>query len=202
MKNLLLSAVCILALSSCIGVESRISLNNDGTGTLQLDYRISRFMKDLDVGKEEKQLPLPVSREDFERAVAAAPGLKLAALSQREDEQDVRIEARIEFDRPESVNALGREDQMGLSFSSGSGQRTFRQQVYRGRNFEGLSPESLQLLETFFAGYELSYRITAPAPILQHSGGELSADRRSLSFKTTIPELMGSREERVLEVVW
>jgi hypothetical protein len=91
---------------------------------------------------------------------------------------------------------------MAVSFSAADGKHVFRQQVYRGRNFEEISPETLQMLETFFDGYVLSYLITAPAPILKHSGGELSVDKRSLSYKTTIPQLLKSGDRVILEVVW
>ena len=202
MKRLLLVVICVLTLTSCIGIESRISLKDDGSGTLQLAYRVSRFMKDLDTAEETRALPLPVTREDFQRTVDAAKGLRLASLRQWEDEQDVHIEARLDFDRTEALNAIGREDQTGLSFSAADGKHIFRQQVYRGRNFEEISPETLQMLETFFDGYALSYLITAPAPILKYSGGELSADKRSLSYKTTIPQLLKSGDRVTLEVVW
>jgi len=193
-KRLLLPALFAAALSSCIGVQSQISLGRDGSGTLRLSYRISQFLR------ESQDLPLPVSREDFQRAVAAAPGLRLEALSQREDEQDVTIEARIAFDRVEALNALG--DRLGLSYGEQGGRRVFRQRLYPGQPPGGISAESLKLVETFFQGYEVSLELSSPAPILSHSLGTLSEDRRSLRYQTTIPELLKQKDEVTLEVTW
>ena len=196
MKRLFLPLLVVVCLSSCIGIESQIGLNQDGSGTLRLDYRISQFMR------EDRSLPLPVSREDFQRAVDAAPGLKLLSLSQREDENDVYISARLSFDKIESLNALGVPDQIGLAYSVEGGKHVLRQQVYRGSQAEGISADSMKMIETFFQGYELSYQISAPAPIQSAAGGTLSADKRSMSYKTAIPELLKQKDKVVLEITW
>ena len=196
MKRLFLPLLVVVCLSSCIGIESQIGLNQDGSGTLRLDYRISQFMR------EDQSLPLPLSREDFQRAVNAAPGLKLISLSQREDENDIHISARLSFDRIDSLNALGDADQIGLAYSEEGGRHVLRQQVYRGSQAEGLSADSMKMIETFFQGYELSYQISAPAPIQSATGGTLSPDKRSLTYKTTIPELLRQKDEVLLEITW
>ncbi len=202
MKKLLLPILAVALLSSCIGIDSQISLQNDGSGTLLLNYRISQLMKNLDVAKSDWHLPLPVSREDFQRTVDSISGLKLLSLAQREDERDVLIDARLGFTGVQAINSLGKEGQIELSFSNEGGLHIFRQQIYRGRSLEEISPESLQMIQTFFEGYELSYRVTAPAAIKRHSLGELSPDQRSVSYKTSVADLLKSGEKQVLEVAW
>jgi hypothetical protein len=202
MKKLLLPIMAAVLLSSCIGIDSQIALQNDGSGTLLLSYRISQLMKNLDVAKSDRHLPLPVSREDFQRTVDSIPGLKLLSLSQREDERDVLIDARLAFTGVQAINNLGKEGQIELSFSNEGDLHVFRQQIYRGRGMEEISPESLQMIQTFFEGYELSYRVTAPAAIKKYSLGELSEDQRSVSYKTSVADLLKSGEKQVLEVAW
>ena len=194
MKRLLLPALCVAALSSCIGIQSQISFDRDGSGTVQLSYRICQFLRD------DPDLPLPASREDFRRAVAGAPGLRLEALSQREDEQDVTIEARLAFDRVEALNALG--GQLGLSYAAQGDSRVFRQRLYAGQPPGGLPEESLKMVETFFQGYEISLELSSPVPISSCSLGQLSEDRRTLRYRTTIPELLKHRDELTLEITW
>ena len=75
MKRLLLPALFAVALSSCIGVQSQLSLGRDGSGTLRISYRVAQFLR------EGQGLPLPASREDFQRAVEAEPGLSRRARS-------------------------------------------------------------------------------------------------------------------------
>lgn len=194
MIRLLLPALCAAALCSCIGVQSQISLERDGSGTLRLSYRICQFLR------EDRELPLPLSGEDFRRAAAGAPGLRLEAIDQREDEQDVTIEARLTFDRIEALNALG--GQLGLSYAEQAGSRVFRQRLYAGQPAGGLPEESLRMAETFFQGYEVSLELSSPVPIRSCSLGQLSEDRRTLRYRTTIPELLKHKDEVTLEITW
>lgn len=202
MKRLLFSILVLVSLTSCIGIDTQVSMRDDGSGSLQLDYRISQFMKNLDVAKSDWHLPLPVSREDFQRTVDSIPGLRLVSLAQKEDERDVFINSRIDFDRVEAVNAIGKDGQIELSYSQEGDLHVFRQQIYRGSSLEGISQESLRMVETFFEGYALSYRVLAPATIKSHSLGELSEDKRSVSYRTTVADLLKSGEKKVLEVAW
>jgi hypothetical protein len=194
MKRFLLTTLSVLSLCSCIGIHSQISLGRDGSGTLRLDYRISRFFK------EGRNLPLPVSRDELQRAVEATPGLKLEVVSEREDDQDCYIAARIGFDRVDALNALA--SQPGLSYAVQENSYTFRQRVYAGQPAGGISAESLKLIETFFQGYELFFELNAPAPIKAHTLGELSEDGRSVRYKTTIAELLKQKDEVAMEVTW
>jgi hypothetical protein len=194
LKWLFLPALCAAALSSCIGVQSQLSLERDGSGTLRLSYRICQFLR------EDRELPLPLSGEDLRRAVAGAPGLQLESLSQREDEQDLTIEARLAFDRVESLNALG--GQLGLSYSEQGEGRVFRQRLHSGQPPGGLPAQWLRMAEAFFQGYEVSLELSSPVPIRSYSQGQLSEDRRTLRYRTTIPELLKRKDELTLEVAW
>jgi hypothetical protein len=194
LKSLLFPALFAVALSSCIGVQSQLSLGRDGSGTLRISYRIAQFLR------ESQGLPLPASREGFQQAVAAVPGLRLEALSQREDEQDLILEARLGFQRVEDLNGLG--DRLGLSYQTEEDRRVFRQRLYAGAAAGGLSAESLGMLETFFPGYEVSLELSSAAPIRSHSLGQLSEDRRVLRFQTTLLELLRQQDAVTLEVAW
>jgi hypothetical protein len=193
-RRILLPALLAVALSSCIAIQSQLSLGRDGSGTVRLSYRVSQFLR------EQQGLPLPASSEDFQRALASAPGLRLEALSQREDEQDVTLEARIAFDRVEDLNALG--GQLGLAYVVEGERRVFRQRLYPGQPAGGISAESLRMIETFFPGYEVSLELSSPVPIRSYSLGQLSEDRRILRYRTTIAELLKQNNEVILEVTW
>ena len=200
---LLLVALGLSALfTSCIGIESRLVLRSDGSGTLVLSYKVSQFMKNIDVGREDKRLPLPLSEEDFRRTVDGIEGLRLADLQQREDEENVHIRAQLEFDSLNALNGLSREPGLGLSLAAAGEGTVFRQVISPGTEPEELSEDSLAMIEEFFAGYELAYRVTAPAPVKRHSLGELSADGLSVSYNVTVPQLLQAAEPVILEVVW
>jgi hypothetical protein len=199
---LLLGLAIGTTLCSCIGIESRIDLKSDGSGTLTLNYKISQFMKNIDVGREDKRLPLPVSEEDFRRTADGIAGLRLVDLEEREDEENVYIRAVLAFDDLEALNALGPEPGLGLSLIASGGERILRQEIAPGLQPGEISDDSLAMITEFFDGYELAYKIAVPAPIKRHNLGELSQDGRSLTYTATVPQLMQAAAPVILEVVW
>ena len=204
-RRILLLLLCLAlgaALCSCIGIESRIDLKSDGSGTLTLNYKISQFMRNIDVGREDKRLPLPVSEEDFRRTTDGIEGLRLVDLEEREDEENVYIRAVLGFDDLEALNALGPEPGLGLSLVTSGGERILRQEIAPGVQPGEISDDSLAMVTDFFDGYELEYRISVPAPIKRHNLGKLSRDGRSLTYNATVPQLLQAAEPVILEVVW
>lgn len=192
----------VVLLSSCIGIESEILLRQDGTGVLTLSYKISQFMKNIDAGREEKQLPLPVNEEEFVRTAEGIEGLRLTDIDEREDEENVYIRAELEFDSVDAVNALGRAGQIGISLENQGNTNTFRQVIFAGQEGEEITEDSLEMIETFFQGYDLVYAITVPSQVKSHSLGDLSADGRTVTYTITVPEILKASQPLVLEVVW
>jgi len=192
----------VVLLSSCIGIESEILLRQDGTGVLTLSYQISQFMKNIDAGREEKQLPLPVNEEEFVRTTEGIEGLRLTDIDEREDEENVYIRAKLEFDSVDAVNALGRAGQIGITLENRGDTNMFRQVIFAGQEGEEITENSLEMLETFFQGYDLVYAIILPTPVQSHTLGELSVDGRTVTYRTTVPEILKASQPLVLEVVW
>ena len=192
----------VVLLSSCIGIKSEILLRQDGTGVLTLSYKISQFMKNIDAGREEKQLPLPVNEEEFVRTAEGIEGLRLTDIDEREDEENVYIRAELEFDSVDAVNALGRAGQIGISLENQGTTNTFRQVIFAGQEGEEITEDSLEMIETFFQGYDLVYAITVPSQVKSHSLGDLSADGRTVTYTITVPEILKASQPLVLEVDW
>jgi len=189
-------------LTSCIGIESNIRIQQDGSGVLSLTYTVSQFIKNIDAGRSEKQLPLPVNEEDFRRSVEGVEGLRLTDLEEREDEDNVYIRAELEFDSIEAVNALGQEGQLGITLESRGETTTFRQRIYDGRQGEEVSDESIEMIRTFFDEYELVYSVTVPAAVRDHTLGDLGPDGRTVTYTTTVPQIIEASQPLVLEVTW
>jgi len=192
----------VVLLSSCIGIKSEILLRQDGTGVLTLSYKISQFMKNIDAGREEKQLPLPVNEEEFVRTAEGIEGLRLTDIDEREDEENVYIRAELEFDSVDAVNALGRAGQIGISLENQGNTNTFRQVIFAGQEGEEITEDSLEMIETFFQGYDLVYAITVPSQVKSHSLGDLSEDGRTVTYTITVPEILKASQPLVLQVAW
>lgn len=193
--------VVVLLLASCIGIESEIVVRQDGSGILRLSYTVSQFIKNIDEGRADKQLPLPINEEEFRRSAGSIEGLRLTDFEKTEDAENVHIRAELEFDSVQAVNALGREGDIGISFVNQGDTGTFRQVIYAGRE-EEISAESLEMIETFFEGYELVYSVTVPREVRSRSLGELAPDGVTVTYTVTIPEILESPEPLVLEVTW
>lgn len=202
MKRWFILILTVVLLSSCIGIESEILLRQDGTGVLTLSYQISQFMKNIDVGREEKRLPLPVNKEEFVRTAEGIEGLRLTDIDEREDEENVYIRAKLEFDSIDAVNALGRPGEIGISLENRGDTNTFRQVIFAGQEGEEITEDSLEMVETFFQGYDLVFAITVPTDVKSYSPGDLSADGRTVTYAITVPEILKRSEPLVLEVVW
>jgi hypothetical protein len=191
-----------LLLSSCIGIESQIRIRQDGSGLLTLSYTVSQFIKNIDAGRSEKQLPLPVNAEDFRRSAEGVEGLRLTDLEETEDEENIYIRAELEFDSVEAVNALGRNGQIQIGLESQGDTTTFRQLLYDGGQGEPITAESIEMIETFFDGYELVYSVSAPEEVREHNLGDLGPDGRTVTYTITVPEILRFSEPLVLQVTW
>ncbi len=212
-KIMFLLGVAIL-LSSCIGIKSNVSFNRDGTGTINMEYRISKMLTEMAEG--EGDIPLPVSEEDMKTAVSGNPNLTLKKVSQREDEKDVYITSEIEFKEVSEFTDLESFGQMPMSLEEKGGEFVFKQRVSEGKSEAAPSGEtkegesapeemdaaSKEMMAAFFEGYELSFKVNAPTEITYHNLGELSANRRSVTYSIPLLEMDSLEEETVLEVRW
>jgi hypothetical protein len=198
-------ALCIasLLLASCVGIDSRLTIRDNGSGALMLTYRISQLVADLGTSSTGKgAIPLPVDRADFERSLEGAKGkVKLTKFERSENENDITIRAELSFD---SVAALGQVDSfkdMDLTLVTEGSRRTLTQRLVRAPT-EPVAEDSLRMIDALFEGYELSFRIETPLPITSSSVGSLSADKRALTWSTSVKSLMRLKDDIVLTLGW
>ncbi|MDR2631724.1 MAG: hypothetical protein LBC60_12450 [Spirochaetaceae bacterium] len=201
--------------SSCIGIRTNITIRENGAGTLELEYRISRIADSL--GKldgNEGWLTLPVGRADFERTVSRIDGLRLASFSSAEDEKDRVVQVKVDFSNPEALSA----------FLDASGQRsrlTREKEKYRlsltlggGGGALEQDPELLELTGEVFLGYALEFGLTLPRDAIlilaDPTGkeintppvGDLLWNGRNIRFSAPMAALLRSKEPVFMEILW
>jgi hypothetical protein len=198
-------ALCIasLLLASCVGIDSRLTIRDNGSGALALTYRISQLVADLGASSTGKgAIPLPVERADFERSLEGAKGkVKLTKFERSENENDITIRAELSFD---SVAALAQVDtfkDMNLTLVAEGSRRTLTQRLVKAPT-EPVAEDSLRMIDALFEGYELSFRIETPQPIASSNVGSLSADKRALTWSTSVKDLMRLKDDVVLTLGW
>lgn len=193
-------------LFSCIGVDSTVSFNRDGSGTMLLEYRISKMLTEM--GEGDSEAPLPLSEDEMKAAIESNPNLELKRVSQREDDQDVYITAEVGFKNIDDVTEVETFQDMPMSLEKSGGEYTYRQLISEGQSAEEqgeqqeMDAETKAMMAQFFEGYELSFTVKAPSTVTFHSMGELSADRKSVSYSIPLLDMNSLTEETVLEVKW
>jgi hypothetical protein len=195
----------ITSLCSCLGVQADIVLNPDNSGTVTLEYRISRYLESL--GKQdgnERWLPVPTGKADFERTLERLPGIAMLSFSSKDDGKDLVITVKLRF---ADMDAL-------LRFLDASGNRA----VYVRENASQLLSLTLSKggaggnrdLADLFAkvseGYKVSISLDLPregtltAPALE--GADMRRQGKKLSCSLPLRTVLSSAEEISLDFRW
>ena len=205
-KDVLVLAGIIFLLSSCVGIKSTVTFNKNGGGSIVFEYRISKML--IEMGGEDSEIPLPISEEDFRFAVAENTALKLNRVSQREDDEDLYITADVAFEKIEDLTGLDEFGAMPMKLERTRGNEvTFTQIISEGfpsgGDDDGESmDEMMASMMAMFEGYELAFTVKTPAPVTYHNLGELSSNRRSVTYSISFVEIISLSEQTVLIVRW
>jgi len=172
-------AIVLFLLTSCFGIRADIVLNQNGSGTISLEYRISKALDSLGrLDGNERWNTIPVGRADFERTISRLPDMRLLSFSSSEDPTDLIISLRMEFGSMEGLLAFLDATGQSSSFRGNSVQGTLNLTLSEGR--EGSNPDLDSLFAQITQGYSVSFGLTVPGnanlSILNRSGGTLPAN--------------------------
>ena len=186
--KIFLTLSVLVLFSSCLGLNLDISLNTNGSGTVSLEYQVSRNMDSLGrLDGNERWNTIPAGRADFERTLDRLPGMRLLSFSSREDDRDIFFNARMEFDSIQTLlsflDAAGRRSFYRLDANSGHLELTLSE----GRENNNIAIEKLAM--EVFDSYSLNIRMTFP-------------NGRSTSFSFPIYEILSSSERMSVEFNW
>jgi hypothetical protein len=203
MRKIALLCLASLLMISCVGIDSRLTVKDNGSGTLSLTYRISQLVADLGISRSgEKAVPLPVSKEEFERSLARTDGkVRLTGFTRSENEKDVTIHAELSFD---SLDALARVDAFrdaDMKAGKDGTVSTFSQLVSHPAA-EPVAEDTLRMIDALFDGYDLTFVLETPRPIRSAPLGTVSGDKRTLTYRTSIKDVMSATTDIVLSASW
>jgi hypothetical protein len=203
MRKIVILCSALALLTSCIGIDSRMTIRDNGSGTLVLTYRVSQIVTELGVSSTGKSaIPLPLSRPDFERSVAPSGGkVRLTAFDRSENEKDITIHAELSFDSVDALASIDAFHDAALTLASQGSQRSFSQVIAK-KPRQPLSDESKRMLDALFDGYDLTFVLETPRAIKDSALGTLSSDRRTLTYKTTVKDALTAGKDLVLSASW
>ena len=203
MRKIAVLCVVSLLLLSCVGIDSRLTVRDNGSGTLVLTYRVSQLVADLGLsGSDKGAIPLPLSKSDFERSLESSKGkVRLTRFNRSENEKDITISAELSFDSLEALTQVDAFRGQDLTTGTDASGHTFSELIARAPG-RPVSDESLRMIDAFFTGYDLTFTIEAPQPIKQNSLGTLSDNKRVLTYTTSIKDLVRAKSDVVLSLGW
>jgi hypothetical protein len=143
---------------SCLGAGSQIKLNNDGSGTIRLDYRIASDLEKIgELEGNARWLPVPVGRSDLERTIARIEGLRLVSYSSSTDGADAVHSADMSFSSIEALSSFF--DATGRFFEADLPGKTIKL-IFPGET--GPNSDFKELLTSSLQGYDFSFSLTLP----------------------------------------
>lgn len=203
MRKIAILGVAVVLLASCVGIDSTMTIRDNGSGTLVLSYRVSQLVANLgDSSSGKGVIPLPLSRADFERSVATTNGkVRLTRFDRSENEKDITIRAELAFDSLDALAQVEAFKDEELKAGTAGGLHSLSQLVARAPS-EPVTEDTLRMLDAFFDGYGLSFTIVTPQPMKSNTLGTLSADKKVLSYTTTIKDIVQTKSDVILNVTW
>ena len=202
MRGGVLAAVvgAVLAMTSCISVESRFEFAADGTGDLHLRYRLDAALVKLGVAPASDTLPLPISETEFHTAAARVDGLELISYRRVDRDEESEVIAVLRFDRVERVAELPSFRALNPRLQ-GTDPALF-ELVLGDSGEEPLNEDALRLLATLLGDHAVTFVVAAPRPIRDSSAGTLAADRRQVTLSMPLAEYAAMDERQTLAVRW
>ena len=195
--------VILVSITSCIGTDATITIKNDGSGTIQLSYTISKLIAHLGKLEEtDSSVPLPVGREDFNRTVQRTTGLVLEKYKESEDEENVIVDAEMTFSSVSSLNEFlnGKEEEV-IRLEQNAGTSTLVFEIYAARESE-LTESNAEVLSEMFQGYNLNFTVKTPDIVERHNLGTQSSDGKSVNLQLPVSRLLTENEPVIWEISW
>ncbi|MDR2542931.1 MAG: hypothetical protein LBC80_05735 [Treponema sp.] len=197
----------VLIFNSCIGLAINIQMNNDGSGRLTLEYRVSRILMNIGGLDGNQRWPvIPVGRADWDRTIERINGARINSFSTKEVGLDTVITVVINYDTPqtllEMLEPLG--DKASITTDNAQWQLLY---ILEKGAFDaeqtGIEPDLMELAQTMFSDYDLSISFSAPGnstmAITDGDGNEITppdfagiiSSGRTTSMKMRIMDVIG-----------
>jgi hypothetical protein len=194
------------AFCSCVGLKTDIVLKADGTGTVNLEYRISGEFQRIGALDGNARWPsVPVGQADFERTISSMEGLRLLSFSTGKEGPSLIYRAALSFSKLEDILPLLGRDGENISLVRGE-PRSLVLRLTAGQ--EGLeeNPELLALAEEAFRGYDIAMSLSAPSAVelrvREGEGLEIEQGRRKAGFSIPVSKIITRREALTVEFVF
>jgi len=210
--KILLIGFAAVVLSSCLGVSADITIKADGSGTIAMEYRVSRAPESIGRLDGNENMPaVPAGKEDFERTVARIPGLKLSKYSSKEKPDgsggaDLVTNVTLAFKNTDALLAFLDGSGSYAALDEESGSKLLRLVLFEP--MEPVSDDLLALLREFYSDYELGLSFSLPKNAAlatipaQVPAAKLVTNGKKVSFSIGMGGLLSLTDGLTLEIKW
>ena len=196
----LVGAALLLALTSCISIESRFVFDADGSGELHLSYRLDSALARLGVAPDSEALSLPLSEPEFRAAADAVTGLQLTSYRRVDHGDQAEVIAVLEFDRVERVAELASFAPLQPRLEGGD-PAVFELAIGAGTD-QPLDEATVRFLGTLFGDHAVSFVVVAPRPIRDAGAATLGDDGSEAALSIPLADYAAEAAPRTLRVTW
>lgn len=187
------AGLAAVTLTACVDLEMRFVMRRDGAGRLELRYRMpADALTLLDAVNGAPSLPLPLTRADFESALAGAEGARLRRFRRTDDDGEVRVSASIAFDSVEALRTVAGFDGLPVSITAaGDGVVELAQRVIPARAAaDAPDPSVVELAQALAGESRVTFVVVAPAAIEAAVGGTIDDDGRTARFSRSLADYL------------
>lgn len=155
----------LLILSGCLDITATLDLENDGSGRLELEYRLGRDLYEMGVFDEESAyVPIPIHREDYERAVNDVEGVELARYQIERSEKEIVVTSAIRFETLDALNAYYSPGAQRIRIDQANGTRKLVVDLHPDEAGD-LDAETRSFAESYLSDHYVTIRLQAPGAI-------------------------------------
>jgi hypothetical protein len=176
----------VLFCTACVGLKSELWIEPDGSGKLQVEYRMPKEMVESFKNGEHGfkvidyngiEIPEAFSEANLRSEIGDSEKRMLNGYDVRQEEEDIFISFTIYFSETAELETL---EMIPKTLIETEGQKIkFSQVVCVFLGDEKNNPEVKRL----YHDYKMTFIVHAPRQILSHNMGELSEDKRTLVFE-------------------
>lgn len=195
---MLLAVAGAVALSSCVGIDTQLTIAQNGSVEAQLAYSVPNAADELGkLGSNAAQMPVPIGRDDLALAATRAGG-SLASWSRKDGDESFTVTARLDFPDPAALARFLDPQGKLASFSGSDGRSTLSVTLSEGK--APADPDLASFLRLAFGDRDIAIKVILPRNPSAQSG--FAVQGRTLSYSAKAVDLYSSKAPVTLSVSW
>lgn len=200
--NLILKSILVIAivlLSSCLTLESHLSVNQNGSGSISFIYTLDKALNNIsNLGEKDDIVPLNLSEEYIGSITTNNPGLKYSNYSTKEDEKNLYISVDFEFETIDDLNKLLPVENK-IVISKKNNETTFSQTLVE--ETEEINSESMDIYRDLFKEHSVLLTVNTPENIINVEGGIKKSNKVAV-YQSSIVDILENGNSIKWDISW